>query len=381
MATKALNPNNPRVYFDISIGGVREGRILMELYSDKVPKTAENFRALCTGEKGNGASGKPLCYAGSIFHRVIKNFMIQGGDFTAGNGTGGESIYGEKFEDENFEYKHDKPFLLSMANAGPGTNGSQFFITTVPTPHLDNKHVVFGQVLKGKNIVRAIENSKISSNDKPELACVIESCGVLGPNEDDGVTSLNSVEGDNYPDYPEDYTLPEGTEAIPTEDILTIATNLKALGSEYLKKSQCDIAVKLYTKATRYLDEFSAFDKDNDPEGLLKPKFYALRVPILSNICFALIKLQRYSECIDKTTVLIDMDREFVSTDILAKTYYRRGVSLKNKKMYDEALEDFKNAKELNPQDKAISNEIILVSKEIKAYADKQKLMYSKLFS
>eukprot|EP00892_Ulva_mutabilis_P010402 jgi/Ulvmu1/7734/UM039_0042.1 len=169
---------NPTVFFDTTIGGSPAGRIVMELYADKVPKTAENFRCLCTGEKGSGQSGKPLHYKNSTFHRVIPRFMLQGGDFTRGNGTGGESIYGEKFADENFIYKHDQPFLLSMANAGANTNGSQFFITTVKTPWLDGKHVVFGRVIEGSDIVQKIEGvgSESGACSRP---VVISDCGQL----------------------------------------------------------------------------------------------------------------------------------------------------------------------------------------------------------
>lgn len=169
-----------RVFMDVQIGKNKDPeRIVIGLFGNEVPKTVENFRALCTGEKGEGVAGKPLHFKGSNFHRIIPGFMAQGGDFTQGDGTGGESIYGEKFEDENFKIKHAEPGYVAMANAGPNTNGSQFYILFRPTPHLDGKHVVFGKVELGMDVVRKLEATGDPTNTMgtPTKQVTIVDCG------------------------------------------------------------------------------------------------------------------------------------------------------------------------------------------------------------
>ena len=161
----------PRCFFDLTADGKPLGRLVIELRSDVAPKTAENFRVLCTGEKGFG-------YKDSGFHRIIPDFMCQGGDFTRHNGTGGKSIYGESFADENFTLKHTGPGVLSMANAGPNTNGSQFFLCTVKTPWLDGKHVVFGAVVDGLDVLKKVEGLGTDSG-KPKAKVVVADCGQL----------------------------------------------------------------------------------------------------------------------------------------------------------------------------------------------------------
>ncbi|CAM9099207.1 unnamed protein product [Chrysoparadoxa australica] len=183
-------PSNPTVYMTISIGSREVGQLVIELFANRVPKTAENFRALCTGEKGKAqGSGARLHYRGSFFHRIIPGFMAQGGDFTKGDGTGGMSVYGETFNDESFAMKHDRAGLLSMANCGPNTNGSQFFLTFAPAKHLDGKHVVFGRVTEGLEVLKVMERVSTGAGDRPRAQVTITDCGEISAVDDNAADS------------------------------------------------------------------------------------------------------------------------------------------------------------------------------------------------
>ncbi|KAF8351984.1 40 kDa cyclophilin [Amanita rubescens] len=365
--------NRPITFFDITIGGQPVGRIVFKLYSDLVPKTAENFRALCTGEKGIGQSGKPLCYKGSAFHRVIKQFMCQGGDFTAGNGTGGESIYGEKFEDEGFPVNHTRPFLLSMANAGPNTNGSQFFITVSQTPHLDGKHVVFGEVIKGKSVARQIENNPTANGDVPVQPVVIADCGVLSP--DDPSLSQKQSDGDVYEDYPDD----EDRELGNPETVLQIAKVIREVGNVLFKKGDFNGALQKYKKSVRYLDMHQNLP-ENTPSGV-REGYSALLAPLLLNSALAAIRIQppnAVSAIGDTTRALESLE---LNTADQAKAYYRRALARNIMKDEDEAEADLIKAHELVPSDGVIESELGKIRQRKKEQREREKKAYKKLFA
>ncbi|KAB8071660.1 cyclophilin-like domain-containing protein [Aspergillus leporis] len=372
----AESQRRARVFFDIQIGKEKTGRIALELFNDVVPKTAENFRALCTGEKGVGNQGKPLHFKGSIFHRVIKQFMIQGGDFTAFNGTGGESIYGEKFPDENFDVKHDRPFLLSMANSGPGTNGSQFFITTVPTPHLDDKHVVFGEVINGKSVVRKIENLNTQA-DKPVHDVTIVECGELtGQAYDDADKQIPDATGDPYEDFPDDH---QGEE-LSAPVCYKIASELKNYGNTAFKSGNLALGLEKYQKGLRYLHEFPEPD-DNDPKEL-DGQIKAIRFTLHSNSSLLANKLAQYKNSQTWATYALETAQAASAKDAdKAKVYYRRAVAHSGLKEEDQALKDLQEAEKLAPGDAGITNEIAKVKKSIKDRQAKERATAQKFFS
>ncbi|KAL6764669.1 cyclophilin-type peptidyl-prolyl cis-trans isomerase [Haematococcus lacustris] len=363
--------SNPIVYFDISIGGEPAGRIVMELYKDLVPRTAENFRQLCTGSAGVGqTTGVPLHYQGSTFHRCIKDFMIQGGDFTNHNGTGGESIYGAKFEDEGFELKHERPFLLSMANAGKNTNGSQFFITTVPTPHLDGKHVVFGSVLQGVGVVKAIEDSETNENDKPLAACVIEECGELPAGTD--LAALLAAQG-TYPDYPEDAQLPPGPEAIPAR--LAAAEAIRLEGNSLFKQGDVARAAGLYCKALRYAS-IRTYGQDNPPQMTEEQQAQAGQVEqaCVLNRAACRMKLGRHQAAASDCSSILEQQPDNV------KALFRRGQCLVALNQVEEGVKDLKRAQQLEPSDKGIAAALAAANKIIAAEVKKQQATYARMF-
>eukprot|EP01129_Flabellula_baltica_P005219 TRINITY_DN1872_c0_g1_i2.p1 TRINITY_DN1872_c0_g1~~TRINITY_DN1872_c0_g1_i2.p1 ORF type:complete len:287 (-),score=93.45 TRINITY_DN1872_c0_g1_i2:9-869(-) len=286
--------------------------------------------------------------------------MIQGGDFTNFNGTGGESIYGEKFEDENFEMKHSSTMLLSMANAGPGTNGSQFFITTSLTPHLDGKHVVFGKVINGFDLVTEIENSQPNEQDKPLVDIAIVDCGELAEGEPDGV--LEPEDGDLLPNYPEHAR----TDFSDRVEVISIAENIRQLGNDYFKNQDFETAVVKYSKAIRYLEYYSGPDED------LSTSTQALLCRSNRAMCY--LKLNKEEEAIKDCNNVIVFEPENEKAHFRKITAY---IQLKN---YEKALEAAKEATKQCPESASISKQTARIKKLIAAAKEKEKKMYSRMF-
>jgi len=361
MSDDNADSTGARVWFDVSIDGSVEGRIVFSLYDKVVPKTTENFRALCTGEKGACTTGKPLHYKGSPFHRVIPSFMLQGGDFTNENGTGGESIYGEKFADENFEKTHDRPFLLSMANAGPGTNGSQFFITTVSTPHLDGKHVVFGEVIKGVGLVQQIE-SYGSQQGETSKEIRIADCGELAVGDDDGV----GVPEDGFPDFPIEL---DGE--MTNERKVEIGNAAKAVGNKYFKEKDFAKASKFYGKAIRYLDEDAT---DGSPADMVA--FNTLLASCLSNRAQASLKIGGLEQAVVKDTTRV-IGLTGLDDVVKAKALYRRS---QGQGSDDKKEDDLKETLKLQPGNASAKRDFQALKAKYAKQREAEKKMYGKMF-
>eukprot|EP01064_Diplonema_japonicum_P010362 TRINITY_DN1761_c0_g1_i4.p1 TRINITY_DN1761_c0_g1~~TRINITY_DN1761_c0_g1_i4.p1 ORF type:complete len:360 (+),score=75.28 TRINITY_DN1761_c0_g1_i4:153-1232(+) len=353
-----------RCYFDISVGETPEGRVVIELFDDVAPKTAENFRALCTGEKGGIPEHEEIKmhYKGSKFHRVIPGFMCQGGDFTAGDGTGGWSVFGENFDDEEFVKTHSGPGILSMANAGPNTNSSQFFITTVDCPHLNGKHVVFGKVIKGMSTVRKMELTPTKKYDVPEKDVTITDCGTLEDGEADGVASDPS---DQYEEFPQDCT-----PALTEEEKVKAGDAVKLLGNNHFKAKEFPQAIAKYQKANRYLS--AVIPTDSNKAEIIKQQ-----IACFSNMAQCYLKLSKWLEAKNATAGAMKLE----TGDTNAKVVFRHSQALFELNQLEEAKTFATKAKELSPEDSGPKDLLAKIAAKSKTLKDKRKAAVKKWLS
>lgn len=369
--------SHPLVYLDIEHGDEYVGRLVIELFSTIVPKTCENFRRLCIGDT-KGGKGQPIGYKGTIFHRVINRFMLQGGDFENCNGTGGESIYGKTFQDENFLLKHEMAGQLSMANAGPDTNGSQFFITTVACPHLDNKHVVFGIIKKGLGIITDLEACDTDDKDKPLKQIRVRECGEILPGQDLGVCE-NDGTPDIYPHHPEDADLDWYLQS-NFNKILNIMNNIKESGNIYYRKGDHVQATRKYKKCCKYIAMLrDTVGSTNDEE---EQRVRDVEAPCVLNTAAVKLRFEEYDEAIYECNKILDLEEEFEnSPEWVCKARYRRGQAHAGKRNFRQAIRDLSVVVKLQPTDSGVRNQIQELKKAMEEYRAVEKDMYGKMFN
>lgn len=360
MLKTSPNPTNPIVYLDIQIAKEQVGRIVIELRKDVCPKTCENFRALCTGEKG-------LCYRGSKFHKVVKLCLAQGGDISEKkNGSSGMSIYGKFFEDENFTLRHE-PGSVSMANYGrPNSNNSQFFISSVECYHLDGTNVVFGQVLKGLSIMYEME--KYTTDEcVPTRDIVIYDCGELKFDENWGYCD-SDVTLDDLPPFPMDWD--NFKDKISLNEKINILNRIKEAGNYFFKNEDYTQSARKYKKLTRYYNHFKD-TADNDEDKEVLDKFQLVN---LTNLAATELKLQDFDDVRFSCNAAIQIDPKNI------KAHYRRGIANLELKNYEMALSDLKFALKKLPKNKAVQREFERARKHLISYREIEKIKYKKLF-
>lgn len=357
------------VFFDFAVDNDNVGRVVLELYDEIVPKSVENFLALCTGEKGCGISGNPLHYKNSIVHKAIPEFMIQCGDITNFDGTGGESIYGLYFDDENFILSHDVPGIVGLANTGKkNTNNSQFYITTVPCPHLDGKNVAIGKVVKGLSIVKQISECA-TVNDKPLKKYEILNCGRLGENSSWDLCEKDGT-SDMYPSWPDDWD--KDPRDISLDRMKIYAENIKNSGNIFYSQQWYAKAERKYLKAMTYINWYI-----NGVKHLNRCNENAFKntlVACLLNLSAVKLQTESYRECIDFCLQVLRKDKDNI------KAIFRiaqANIALNN---HEIGLQYLNKAHRIMPRDKVIINEIRKVKKFMKDYLNVEKKTYAKMF-
>lgn len=358
---------NPIVFLDVAISDERLGRIVIELFKDKVPLTAENFRALCTGEKGLGRNNKPLHYKGTFFHKLVRQLMVQGGDIVNFDGTSGESIYGSHFQDEDLKTLHNQEGLLSMVNEGkPNTNSSQFVITMATCPQLNNTNVVFGKVIKGLGIIKDL-NEIPTNNDVPIEKIKIIDCGELMHCENWGLEDNDGE--DIYTPYPEDWNSSKYDE-LSHKNILDIVQKIKNVGNACFAKNKYATAEKKYKKALRYYEWLMKLEETPKTEASI----VELKTRLLLNLAAVKLRQAKYKDTINLC------NRVLAADESNCKALFRRGQAYTGMNEYELGLADFQKCIEENPANKDILKEIEKVNKEKQSYLQFEKATCQRMF-